>query len=107
MRAFFVALTTVANKRKLPGMPTMNVNLSNDLAQFVSEQTAEGSYANQSEVVRDALRLLRLRNAQNESVLASLKRSSADVEAGRIKPFTPALLKAVVKRRARRTKKPA
>lgn len=40
-------------------MPTMNVNLTPEMAEFVSEQLESGDYASVSEIVRDALRLLR------------------------------------------------
>ena len=40
-------------------MPTMNVNLTPEMAQFVSEEVASGDYASASELVRDALRLLK------------------------------------------------
>jgi putative addiction module CopG family antidote len=39
----------------------VNVNLSDDLAEFVAEQTRDGGYTNESEVVREGLRLLRAR----------------------------------------------
>jgi antitoxin ParD1/3/4 len=40
-------------------MPTMNVNLTNELEKFVKSETEAGEYSTASEVVRDALRLLR------------------------------------------------
>ncbi len=40
-------------------MPTMNVSLTPDMAEFVSEELAKGDYVSASELVRDALRLLR------------------------------------------------
>lgn len=40
-------------------MPTMNVSLTTDMADYVSEELASGEYASASEVVRDALRSLR------------------------------------------------
>jgi antitoxin ParD1/3/4 len=40
-------------------MPTMNVNLTPELTKFVSEEVASGDYASASELVRDALRLLK------------------------------------------------
>lgn len=39
-------------------MPTMSINLSDALAQFVEQEMARGGYSSQSEVVGDALRLL-------------------------------------------------
>lgn len=40
-------------------LPTMNVNLTPEMAEFVSEELASGDYASASELVRDALRALR------------------------------------------------
>ena len=40
-------------------MPTMNVNLTPEMAEFVAEEVASGDYASASELVRDALRILR------------------------------------------------
>lgn len=55
-------------------MPTMNVSLSAEFVEFVEDEIASGEYGTASEVVRDALRLLkRDRAAQNEK-LAVLRR---------------------------------
>jgi len=40
-------------------MPTMNVNLTPEMAEFVASELAKGDYVSASEVVRDALRSLR------------------------------------------------
>ncbi|WP_375449514.1 type II toxin-antitoxin system ParD family antitoxin [uncultured Devosia sp.] len=40
-------------------MPTMNINLTDEFARFVSGEIAAGEYASASEMVRDALRLMR------------------------------------------------
>ena len=40
-------------------MPTMNVNLTPEMAEFVSDELGSGDYASASELVRDALRALR------------------------------------------------
>lgn len=40
-------------------MPTMNINLTDEFAQFVSSEVEAGEYASASEMVRDALRLMR------------------------------------------------
>ena len=39
-------------------MPTRNVNLTKELDEFVASRVAGGLYANASEVMRTALRLL-------------------------------------------------
>lgn len=47
-------------------MPTMNVSLPETLASFVERQVASREYASQSEVVRDALRLLHREKAAEQ-----------------------------------------
>lgn len=40
-------------------MPTMNVRLTAEFAEFVEREIASGSYISASEVVRDALRMMK------------------------------------------------
>lgn len=40
-------------------MPTMNVSLTDEMVKFVEKQIAGGDYVSASEVVRDALRVLK------------------------------------------------
>ncbi|KAA0577899.1 type II toxin-antitoxin system ParD family antitoxin [Azospirillum sp. B21] len=56
-------------------MPTMNVSLPEALASFVERQVASGGYASQSEVVRDALRLLHREKAAEHEKLEMLRRA--------------------------------
>lgn len=69
-------------------MPTMNVSLPRELAAFVEGEVASGEYGTASEVVRDALRLLRREREQYEQKMAILRRELQigmdDIEAGRI-----------------------
>jgi len=46
-----------------PSMPTMNVSLPETLSEFVERELATGEYGSASEVVRDALRLLKREKA--------------------------------------------
>lgn len=66
----------------------MNVSLSEEFVGFVNGAVASGEYASASEVVRDALRLLRREKAAYEEKLAILKREIEigleDVRAGRL-----------------------
>ena len=59
-------------------MPTMNVSLSAELARFVEEEVAGGDYVSASEVVRDALRIMR-RDREVEDVKLHLQREAIDV----------------------------
>ena len=56
-------------------MPTMNVSLPSNLAAFVEQEVATGGYASQSEVVRDALRLLHREKAAEQEKLEMLRRA--------------------------------
>lgn len=73
-------------------MPTMNVSLPRELAAFVEDEVASGDYSTASEVVRDALRLLRREREQYEQKMAILRRELQagmdDIEAGRISTRT-------------------
>jgi antitoxin ParD1/3/4 len=79
-------------------MRTMNVNLSDDLADFVAEQTRDGGYTNQSEVVREALRLLRARRQKRDALLAALEQGHAETLAGKTRPLTDDVLRDIARR---------
>jgi antitoxin ParD1/3/4 len=65
-------------------MPTMNVSLPAELAQFVEQEVASGGYGTASEVVRESLRLLRREKAIQDETLAILRREvSIGVEQAR------------------------
>jgi antitoxin ParD1/3/4 len=55
-------------------MATMNVSLSDEFVTFVEGEVASGDYGTASEVVRDALRLLRRERAAQEEKLMILRR---------------------------------
>ena len=54
-------------------MPTRNVSLTKELDQFVSSRVEGGLYANASEVMRTALRLLEKEEREYEEKLAVLR----------------------------------
>jgi antitoxin ParD1/3/4 len=56
----------------------MNVNLTPELERLVQEKVASGLYNNQSEVVREALRLLVGQDRLREAHLARLRGALAD-----------------------------
>lgn len=90
-------------------MPTMNVSLTDDLNAFVAEQLKAG-YNNQSEVIRDGLRLLRARNDKLRDLRAAVDLGVADADRGRTKPLTDNLLRDIGERgrrlaSARKTKR--
>lgn len=54
-------------------MPTRNVVLTDQQARMVEQLVKSGRYQNASEVLRDGLRLLAQRNAEDEARLAMLR----------------------------------
>jgi antitoxin ParD1/3/4 len=58
-------------------MPTRNVNLPKKLDQFVTSTVKAGHYANASEVMRTALRLLERDEREYEEKLAALRAAIA------------------------------
>lgn len=57
-------------------MPTtMNISLPDNLASFIEQEVTTGGYASQSEVVRDALRLLYREKAGEQEKLEMLRRA--------------------------------
>lgn len=56
-------------------MPTMNISLPENLAAFVEQEVRAGGYASQSEVVREALRLLHREKAAEQEKLEMLRRA--------------------------------
>jgi antitoxin ParD1/3/4 len=69
-------------------MPTRNVSLTNELDAFVAAKVETGLYANASEVIRTALRLLEKQEREFEGKLAALRAAldegdaSGDAEEG-------------------------
>ncbi len=55
----------------------MNVNLGTTLEEFVAEMLRSGLYQSQSEVLREALRLLKEREQAKKLVLTRLRREIA------------------------------
>jgi antitoxin ParD1/3/4 len=60
-------------------MPTRNVNLTPELDSFIATKVEGGLYANASEVMRTALRLLERDERENEAKMAALR---AAIDAG-------------------------
>ena len=72
-------------------MPAMKVSLPNELAAFVEGEVASGECGTASEVVRDALRLLRRERAAHKEEFAIFREVQIgldDIEAGRISTDT-------------------
>lgn len=72
-------------------MPTRNVVLTDHQAKMVERLVASGRYQNASEVLREGLRLVEQREAEDEARLVALRAAIRvgieDIEAGRYKAF--------------------
>jgi antitoxin ParD1/3/4 len=78
-------------------MPTRNVVLTDRQAALVDRLVKSGRYQNASEVLREGLRLVERREAEDEARLLALREAAgvgiADIEAGRYRSFaTPEAL---------------
>lgn len=78
-------------------MPTRNVVLTDHQAELVERLVASGRYQNASEVLREGLRLIEARDAEDRARLKALRTAArvgaADMAAGRFQTFeTPAAL---------------
>ena len=75
-------------------MPTRNVVLTNHQASFVEQLVSSGRYQNASEVLREGLRLVEHREAEDASRLEALRSAvkvgTDDIDAGRFKTFDSA-----------------
>jgi antitoxin ParD1/3/4 len=72
-------------------MPTRNVVLTDYQAELVERLVSSGRYQNASEVLREGLRLLESREAEEKVRLKALREAArigvADIEAGRFRRF--------------------
>ena len=75
-------------------MPTRNVVLSDHQASVVARLVASGRYQNASEVMREGLRLVERREAEEEIRLNAMRTAAnvgiADIAAGRYRTFDAA-----------------
>ena len=72
-------------------MPTRNVVLTEQQAAMIEQLVQSGRYQNASEVLRDGLRLVRQRDAEDEARLTALRQAAsvgqADFANGRYRTF--------------------
>jgi antitoxin ParD1/3/4 len=62
-------------------MPTRNVSLTKELDDFIAQKVEAGLYANASEVMRSALRLLEKEEREYEEKMAALRAAIAEGDA--------------------------
>ena len=88
-------------------MPTRNVVLTKQQAALVESLVRSGRYQNASEVLRDGLRLLERRDAEERAKLAAIRNALDEAEAagaaGDLVDYTPSLLDEIDRRERRRT----
>ncbi len=72
-------------------MPTRNLVLTDHQTAFVESLVTSGRYQNASEVLREGLRLVERREAEDETRLAALRDAArvgiADIDAGNFSSF--------------------
>ncbi len=77
-------------------MPTRNVVLTDHHEDLIARLVESGRYKNASEVMRESLRLMERREAENAAKLDALRRrfelAEAEVEAGEVFEFADGLL---------------
>lgn len=75
-------------------MPTRNVVLTDHQSELIERLVASGRYQNASEVLREGLRLIERRDAEDEARLKALRAAVQvgidDIEAGRYQDFDSA-----------------
>lgn len=75
-------------------MPTRNVVLTDHQAALVEQLVTSGRYQNASEVLREGLRMIEQREAEDafrlEALRSAVEVGAADIEAGRFKSFQTA-----------------
>lgn len=86
-------------------MATMNVSLPDDLVEFVKGEATLGGYGNQSDVIRDGLRLLREQKERRDVLLRLLHEGRAAADAGKTKVLTSELIRGIAERSRRRAAK--
>ena len=88
----------------------MNVSLTPELEQLVTEKVESGMYNSASEVVREALRLLKEHDEIRQARLEELRREIAvgleQADRGETRPFDPDDLKRRVRDRLATEKQP-
>lgn len=72
-------------------MPTRNVVLTEKQEKLVERLVSSGRYQNASEVLRDGLRLIEARDAEDRARILALREAArigiADIEEGRFRAF--------------------
>ena len=76
----------------------MNVSLTPELERLITEKVDAGSYQTASEVVRDALRLLKLRDEGLVQLRRDIQAGFDQIERGEFSEYTPRSTSALASR---------
>lgn len=80
----------------------MNVSLPDELRRWIDDRVTSGLYRSSSEVVREALRIMREQEEEKElrrrQLRLLLEEAEADVQAGRLRAFDDSVLKDITER---------
>jgi antitoxin ParD1/3/4 len=76
----------------------MHVRFAEVDESFIEEAVRSGFYANATELVRDAVRRLREQNAASSPFYQAVVEGMRDIDHGRTKPLTPALMRSLKKK---------
>lgn len=71
---------------------SMHVNLSGEMEAYIKGKVASGFYGNATEVIRDAIRRMQTAEEERERFRAAVALGIADLEAGRVIPYTTELM---------------
>ena len=81
---------------------SMNVSLPDELRSWIDERVNSGLYRSSSEVVREALRIMREREEEKElrrrQLRLLLEEAESDVAAGRVRAFDDSVLNEIGER---------
>jgi antitoxin ParD1/3/4 len=100
-------------REKERAVPTRNVVLTDQQTAMIERLVHAGRYQNASEVLRDGLRLVQQREAENEARLAALRQAASvgleDFADGRYRSFTdgPTLRRHLAARAGKVLRQPA
>lgn len=83
----------------------MHIEFAAADVRYIKDSVKQGYFRSEAEAVRDAVRRAREeREAKQERLLAALQLGDDDIAAGRVQPYTPALLTTIKKEAARHAK---
>ena len=74
----------------------MHINMSKEMEAYIKGKVEGGFYGNATEVIRDAIRRMQEDDAHLAAFQAAVDEGEADVEAGRVYPYTDTTMDEIV-----------